>query len=251
MGQAMGVYASDTGGLLPWGAIQHDAPWTSSTLPNASNRENFWRWHYTLSEILSKPLLKDGLVRGLSPIFRDKDIIEGPEGRWVCHYTSNPRLMYQANEPDNLPAIFSGWSVQPIHPRDRVQRKVASVHRPAEVFVIWDAPQGLDWDHNAYELASSMDGWALYSTHGYCLDSPSPGVKYDRPIPPGFIGNNLDGRALQRQYNIDLVNIFSWQSHLRFRHKNNTMLAALCADGHVETRRVGEVMVKDICTNYK
>ena len=32
---------------------------------------------------------------------------------------------------------------------------------------------------------------------------------------------------------------------------NNTRLAALCLDGHVETRAVGEVKVRDIFTNYK
>jgi hypothetical protein len=40
-----------------------------------------------------------------------------------------------------------------------------------------------------------------------------------------------------------------WTSHLRFRHMNNTTLSALCLDGHVETRLVGQVTRKDIYTN--
>jgi prepilin-type processing-associated H-X9-DG protein len=34
---------------------------------------------------------------------------------------------------------------------------------------------------------------------------------------------------------------------MRFRHQRNTMGNFLFADGHVETRRVGEVTVREFC----
>jgi len=255
MGQALQIYTVNSKGLLPWGAIQHTAAWTDNTLPNASMRQEYWFWEFTLSEIMDKNILgSDGLVDRLSGVFKDQDTIDAPQGtRWVCHYTANPRLMYQANEEDDAPLLFG--QTTPLYPPDRTQRKISSVRRPSDVFIIWDAPQIQDQNYNAYELASAMDGWGLYGTNGYCLNVPNPAVKVGRPIPPGNLGNNANGKALQKTWNIDLRTAFAtpdgWRSHLRFRHMKNTRLAALCVDGHVETREVGTVMDRDIFTNYK
>jgi len=102
-----------------------------------------------------------------------------------------------------------------------------------------------------------MDSWGLYATSGYCYDTPSPGFLYERSILPGQlgVGGRQDGKAFQKKYNIDLRQAFNtpdgWLTHLRFRHMNNTRLAALCVDGHVDTRAVGDVKIKDIFTNFK
>jgi len=61
-------------------------------------------------------------------------------------------------------------------------------------------------------------------------------------------------RSLQKKYNIDMRTVFTapdgWATHLRFRHMKNTQMNALCLDGHVESRKVGEAMLLDFCTNY-
>src|SRR5688572_25234399 len=100
-------------------------------------QEEYWRWEYTLSEILDKNLIgSNGLVQRLSPIFRDTDTIDpAPNVRYVTHYTANPRLFYQANESDFAPTFFNG---QQIIPPDRQQRKIGSVRRSSDAFVIWD-----------------------------------------------------------------------------------------------------------------
>lgn len=255
MGQALQIYTTTHKGMLPWGAIQHTAPWTDNTLPNPSNQQEYWFWSFTLSEIMDRNIIgSDGLVQKLNGVFRDVDTIEAPQGtRWICHYTANPRLMYQANEPDLAPALFGGQAQ--LEPQDRTQRKISSVRRPSDVFIIWDAPQIQDQSYNAYELASAMDGWGFYGTNAYCLNVPNPAVRVGRPIPPGKHGNNANGKALQKTHNVDLRTAFTepdaWRSHLRFRHMKNTRMAALCVDGHVETREVGTVMDRDIFTNYK
>src|SRR4051812_41030696 len=153
MGQALQIYTVNSKGLLPWGAIQHTAAWTDNTLPNASMRQEYWFWEFTLSEIMDKNILgSDGLVDRLSGVFKDQDTIDAPQGtRWVCHYTANPRLMYQANEEDDAPLLFG--QTTPLYPPDRTQRKISSVRRPSDVFIIWDAPQIQDQNYNAYELA--------------------------------------------------------------------------------------------------
>jgi prepilin-type N-terminal cleavage/methylation domain-containing protein len=259
MGQAVQMYVANNNGLLPWGAIDHGGNWTDNVLPNSGMQERIWWWYFTLSEIMNRNLLgSDALVSNLSPIFRDRDTIENPQTpRWVSHYTANPRVLYQS-ERDDAPDIFNGWPSpsQAIQPKDRVTRKMSNVKHPSNVFLIWDGPQVQDQNYNAYGLAASMDAWGLYATSGFCYGTPSPGFNYDRAILPGQLGvtGRQDGKAFQKSYNIDYKEAFGgqgWLSHLRFRHLNNTRLAALCVDGHVETRAVGTVMIRDIFTNYK
>jgi hypothetical protein len=165
--------------------------------------------------------------------------------------------MYQANEPDLAPTFFNN---QPqINPPDRVQRKITSVRRPSDAFIIWDGPQVQDQNYNAYELASATDKFGLYSTTGLCFGVHNPSVKYGRPIWPGQFAPTSgqgNGRAAQVKFNIDMRTAFTpgsdaWATHYRFRHMKNTRLAALCVDGHVETREAGTVMDRDIFTNYK
>jgi prepilin-type N-terminal cleavage/methylation domain-containing protein len=242
MGQALHIYVSNTKGFVPWGVIRHTPP-----LP-ASYKEPTTFWEFTLSEVMTRKLADaDGLIHGLSGVFRDQDTILGNDARYVNHYTANPRIFYDAREDDGVPGPF-------IAAIDRRPRKLTSVKRGAEIFVIWDGPQAMDYNHNTYELASAIDAWGLYN-HGLCFDT-NPSLKYDRPIVPGALGVSglQPGKAFQKKYNTDLARAFDpggWLTHLRFRHVNNTRLAALCLDGHVEAREVGTVMVKDIFTNPK
>jgi len=265
MGQAMNNYVASNKGLLPWGVIDRPPGWNA-------DKETTWWWFFTLSEYMNKNLISaDGYVHSLSPIFRDRDAIEPPDNGgsfvdengvshnffWVNHYTSNPRVLYNAHDQDNAPAIFNAGPA--ISGSERKQRKIGTVKRTSNVFVIWDGPQVQNQGYNVYGTAAAMDVWGMDVTTGYCFESPRPGVTYDRATPPGTIGQSgrTDGKALQVKYNRDLRNMFyndgpdGWLTHIRFRHMTNTTLAALCLDGHVETRKVGEFKVKDYCTNYK
>lgn len=277
MGQALQIYTQQNKGLLPWGGIDHGEAWTDNTLPNDSNREVFWWWFFTLSEVLDKnTLASDGLVRSLSPIFRDRDTVEHPVGqRFHNHYTCNPRVLYRADVPDDAPQIFGLGG--PIGPENLQQRKITSVRKPSNVFVIWDAPQAQNWTpasnsayaFHAYGIAEAIDGWGWNTVSALCHDTPNlrnssnPGGTFviERPITPGNLrvsgsvaAQITQARNLQKRFNFDARDAFlpnGWLSHLRFRHMNNSRLAALCLDGHVETRGVGEVMVRDIMTNFR
>src|SRR5215203_4770841 len=92
MGQALQIYTVNNKGLLPWGALQHTASWTDNVLPNPSMQEEYWRWEFTLSEVMDKNLIgPDGFVQRLHGVFKDTDTIEAPSGvRYVTHYTANP-----------------------------------------------------------------------------------------------------------------------------------------------------------------
>jgi len=264
MGQALHVYVGQNKGLLPWGGISHTASWTDNVLPSAANNETFWWWMFTLSEIMNRNMMgPDGLVNNLSPVFRDRDTIDHPAGqRFANHYTCNPRVLYRADVPDDSPVIFGKPS--PIAPQDLTQRKITSVRKASDVFVIWDAPQAQNWTpaanptyaNHAYGIAEAIDGWGWNTVSGLCYDTPNTTFKVDRPIAPGFMRTNVaqSTKLFQSRYNFDAPQAFGgqgWLSHFRFRHMNNSRLAALCLDGHVETRAVGTVMVKDVFTNFR
>ena len=259
MGQALQMYTVASKGYVPWSVVVNDkgaAPWVDGSIPNSTNKELYWWWHFTFSQVLNGNILgADGLVARESPIFHDRDTIDSIDGRFVNHYTANPRILYQANAIECAPNIYAGQPV--IQPQDRhLTRKIAKI-KPNTAFVIWDAPQCADYSNNAYEIAIEMDGNEFTFGHCFCLGSTNPAVVYDRPVTPGGIGQSQNAsvcKAAQLKFNRDLRSAFGspdgWSSHVRFRHLNNSTAAALCLDGHVETRRVGEFSVKDICTNY-
>jgi len=243
MGQAMGIYCVENKGYMPWGDIY-------PTKISPSNQESYWFWNFTLSEIMNRNLMgTDGLVHNLSPVFRDNDTIVGNDFRWVCHYTCNMSLFYSSNIPD----VSGSLRTTP--------RNIASVKQSSQAFVIWDAPQISDpaTQYNAYPLAESIDAWG-WANNGLSLDVLSqPHLQVNGAIFPGQKGQSGTGNAaaglkgLQYTSNYDPPIAFGgsgWTSHLRFRHLKNTTLAALCLDGHIETRKVGTVLRSDIYTNY-
>lgn len=189
----------------------------------------------------------------LSPVFRDKDTIDSSDqpGTLINHYTANPRILYRADIPDDGPAFLGGTGlVANTYP----QRKIGSVKRSAEAMVIWDAPQWQDNQGNAYGVAEAIDAWGWYNTGLIRESRVNP--RLDVAILPGQVGASgvSDGKAAQRKFNQDSPVSFGgsgWQSHLRFRHMNNTTLCALMLDGHVVTRKVGTVLRQDVYTNYK
>lgn len=247
MGAAMHIYVTSQKGALPWGGID------CSATPGA--KVEFWWWYYTLSEVMAKSTVaQDGSIARLSPVFRDRDTIApGDEpSNVVNHYTCNPRVLYRADRPDDSPSLYGGGTS--LMANGYGQRRIGNVKQSDRVMVIWDGPQGLDAKGDTYGIAEAIDSWGWYNTG--LVVNPNSNARLNLAILPGQVGISgfSDGKALQKKYNVDLVSAFSssggWM-HLRFRHMNNTTLAALMLDGHVETRRVGEVLRQDVYTNYR
>jgi hypothetical protein len=217
-----------------------------------SSAELSWYWEFTLSqEIQANILGSDQLVHNLSPVFRDVDVIQVPDFRYVNHYTCNPRIF-----PDN-------WESETLQDGSTiaaqfvVPRKISNI-KPSSVFMIWDAPQCAEWNNNAYEQATEIDENQLtYGTFLFLNSStgiytgPNGNV---RPALPGLNAPNFSPTfdlTQQMKWNVDLpvvqTSINYFNSHMRFRHLQNTTLNALCVDGHVETRAVGTFTPMDIC----
>ncbi len=261
MGQALNIYVTENGGLLPFGDVRHDptgaagpATFWENNVSDPENQELSWYWTFTLSkEVQAKITGADGLVNNLSAMFRDVDTIDAGYGRYVNHYTCNPRIFPDNWEPETLPdgTSISGQYI--------TGRKLSNI-KPSTVFLFWDAPQAADWvpgaPNNAYEQATEIDGNAITASNLLFLDTP--GQKYSRPIAPGgpvHAASASAGVLLQKKYNVDVspgsvptaLGLDYFVTHLRFRHMGNTTLNALCVDGHVENRTVGTFMDLDIC----
>jgi len=252
VGMGLQIYATSNNGLLPWGMLNHGAPHLAGTV-NPYTNEQWWKWHYTVSQMLGTDNMKnvaDWWGPG-SQVFIDRDTIEGQPWGWRSDYIANPRVLLWNDGSDAYPPP-SGTPESQMR-----QRRIASLRRPSESMAVWDAPQWTDYGNSSMELAQCPGGWQ-YSWGTYFV---APNVQpsqtwidsyYNQPIPPGADGG--DGAVLQKQWNKDFPGLFysgpeAFKSAFRFRHLQNTTLNALFVDGHCESRKVGEVTYKDICTS--
>ena len=257
IGQALSLYELDSKGLMPWGVIDRTATWISPPWVSSNNdAEQFWWWYDALGQELNRNLVgPDGHAKNLSVVFSDRDTVQTDSPATnVIHYTANQRIFYQNTNLDYAPQIAYG--ADPLTGNAIRERKISSI-KPSGVFIVWDSAQCLDQNGNAYGLDTELDGNELTFGHGFMLGINNPAVNYNRPVTPGGTVQTQSAakaRTTQIQLNRDMLSAFytpdGWTNELRFRHIRNTMLNALCLDGHVESRRVGEAMVTDFCTNY-
>ena len=260
VGQGMQLYASQFNGLLPWGMLYHDAGSLQST-PNPYPAEPWWKWHYTISNMLGTDNMRSSTdwFRANSMVFEDKDTIEGRPWEWRTDYIANPRV-FQSNwaPPGDESRVCDPYP--PARTRSQMtQRKIASIRNGAEVMAVWDAPQWAGYGNSSIERADHVHGWQFY--WGTYLVTPVlpenswANSYYDQPLRPGAGGG--DGAVLQKQWNKDFAGApwapenasEGYASAFRFRHMNNTTLNALYVDGHVDSKKVGEVKVRDVCTS--
>ncbi len=262
MGQALNIYASENNGLIPLGDVKYDPtgnqgssfPMTWETNMPRSTNEISWYWDFALSQIIQANILgPDLLVHNLSAIFHDVDTIDATYGRYVNHYTCNPRIFMEAYDP------IGNQDGTSDNPQYLTNRKLSNI-KPSTAFLFWDAPQVFDWGPGnvAYEQATALD----YNTIGVgsggneLFVGTKTSYTYNRCISPGDytvpLSNTICATG-EKKYNMDISSNAGlsgpdyFVSHLRFRHLNNTTLNALCVDGHVESRAVGTFMVLDAC----
>jgi prepilin-type N-terminal cleavage/methylation domain-containing protein len=248
MGQALYIYANANRNYFPFGVIDRPEPWEDNTFPNPQNKEFSWWWYMTLSDTLSHNLMgSDGFVHNLSKVFQDRDTIDSSGVFYVNHYVCNERIFYSNYDNDYGPNSVGKPMLDAT--KGEVQlRRLGSV-KPTSVFLFWDGPQSQDLGGNTYGSATELDGNELTFGHYFFLNTPNPAVNYNRPVSPGLPSQSQSAtlcKTAQIKFNIDL-NSYLQFVHLRFRHLSNKSMNALCLDGHVETRRVGEAMVTDFC----
>jgi prepilin-type N-terminal cleavage/methylation domain-containing protein len=254
IGSMLAIYESENQARIPFGYVDHTA------IVTPANEEGYWYWPFTLGEMINKNMISssDGLVHNLPKVFADVDTIQGQDYRWISDYTCNVRIFNCGNMATTLPGpngsnTADGWGASLV-----TNRRATDIKHSSDVFAIWDAPQDLDQNYNAYPIAEGVDSFGFYNTGMYNNLSTNTALRLDLaalPYATGGLpspGGNADGKLLQKRFNYDPPQAYngspSWLS-FRFRHMNNTKLNALCLDGHVETRAVGTLLRHDIFTN--
>jgi prepilin-type N-terminal cleavage/methylation domain-containing protein/prepilin-type processing-associated H-X9-DG protein len=245
MGQMIQMYGNQNKLLAPWGRVEHAelAPGVWSTLPNGNEG---WIWVDTLSIMMGTPRdtapTRPNRVARANKIFYDNDTVDKPSP-WGLgygnHYTGNMRFFGVTNNPDN-----TGGQPYP--------HKII-VKESSKVMIVWDGSQNLEsWgEGSASDLSWGLDNWRILFDHGFYYPTPlnfwyNPAGYGTRILfGDGSLGNNTI-KSLTKM-NFDPV-VDSWKGpYMRFRHQRNTRGNFLFADGHVESRRVDEVYVRETC----
>jgi len=181
-----------------------------------------------LSELLGKKVVDLG-QGPLSPVFTCTEAISlsnGPGSAWapgmIRTMTFNPRA-FPGYDSLATATIAKAWP----------QRKLSSIRNSADKIAFWDGPQIPSWNMTVEPERIFLDNWRWNWDHEFV----------DPPVHGGF------GRwdtAIDTGANVDNG---WWACSVRFRHMNNTTTPVAFFDGHVETRKIGEIHVKDICVS--
>lgn len=157
-----------------------------------------------------------------------------PDERWS--WIGNPRLFADIGADD---AATNGTSKCPA-------RKISSVRSSSEKILMWD--HGVcDWNNYspATSLPYSLDNWAFWNSSGHCWTDPAA----DGSDLNQLCGNGGSGRTVTGIAKDNFDTNGQYDSPMRYRHNNNTTGVFLFVDGHAESRKIGEVLLRDVCVN--
>jgi prepilin-type processing-associated H-X9-DG protein len=114
-------------------------------------------------------------------------------------------------------------------------RKMSSIRSAAEKIAAYEGQQMASWNMSAEMEGSALDGWRSSYGHMYREEIPQGDSNYwdnDRRNAPIDTGANRDG---------------GWfESYVRFRHMKNTAGPVVYFDGHVEVKKPGEILAREI-----
>lgn len=249
IGQALQLYGNVSRGMAPWGRVAHkpgatpDAPWVSSGM------DYTWVDAISIDVMRAEPASSSQPFNAKAPakFFQDRDIdTRNPNTYGSTRYENQ----YQGNI-----RYFGKTSAQvPTHNTFIRPQKLA-IKDAAKVMIVWDGAQiQISWGRGQAEAVSEpLDGYQYNWGHGYLYPKPLDSwfTDYNRPV--GIDGSGSTAINVMRANNRDIYNesFPSSRNAMRFRHLGNTSANFLFADGHVEARKIGTVMLPEICLRRK
>jgi prepilin-type N-terminal cleavage/methylation domain-containing protein/prepilin-type processing-associated H-X9-DG protein len=210
---AVTFYVAESKGFLPRAS---DLDWESM----GTNADTYIR----LSELLGTPFA-DQNVDSLHPVFTCTEAdTTGGGVVWAPHLIRTIQFH---------PRAFPGYDQLQQMSKEYPQRRLASIQKSSEKIAFYEGPQIPVWNMCPEPESIFLDGWRWNWGHMY-LDPPADGNldRLDQPLDTGL--NRDDGW---------------WVCSMRFRHMKNTAGPVAFFDGHVESRRFGEIKVREICIN--
>jgi prepilin-type N-terminal cleavage/methylation domain-containing protein/prepilin-type processing-associated H-X9-DG protein len=244
---AVMIYSSDSKARAPWGYVYGNQE-TGGPLGFGVTG---WSWIDTISIMMNTPRHKAGTkqtntVDQAAKVFGDQDVVDSmdPFSNYHNYYTGNARYFAQAGILD--------YGVDNNGKTYYSQHRV-NVRDGSKVMLIWDGAQQLaaGYDGSAEDISWALDNYQINFGHSYMYPNPgwsyynSSGYYQRAALGAAVNGNNT--LASIKKNNIDPTSA-PWNGpNMRFRHMNNTVMNAVFADGHVESRVIGTVMVREIC----
>ncbi len=280
IGQAIQIYVTENRGLTPSCWVDYSANggyWTSfaDTLSlltqkaSTSNPPNPPGSTYAPDAFNFMPVQE-------SAIFHDTDLGVSIWGPHACDYMGNIRAVGAIYLWDNY-VNNAGSSAWP-------QRQLGSIKRSSEVILAWCGAVNLGQgtDYGCYqEYPNGLDDYEMWGSSQ--SGTPTCGLNYPNPVMSNFnqsdYGNPISlGTSLTiggtnpssrtpglvtpsylKEANTDYYGStgavvgagLSGFEHcfMRFRHLGNNTGNFLFCDGHVESRALGTILLKDICLN--
>ena len=218
---AISIYTNENRGVLP----RSSSVIPGTAMPDPGTWGTFEQTFVRLSEILGTKV-DNASVQSLNPVF-------------VCVYADTTgKLVWAPNIVRTVqfnPRAFPGYDQQkdPAMNREFPQRKLATIRNAAEKVMFYEGPQLPIWNMTSEPESIFLDGWRWNWGHMYA-DPPADGdmSRWNQAIDSGL--NRDDGW---------------WACSMRFRHLKNTVTPVAFFDGHVESRRQGDVKVREVCIN--
>jgi prepilin-type N-terminal cleavage/methylation domain-containing protein/prepilin-type processing-associated H-X9-DG protein len=258
IGQLTQIYVAQNKGSLPMVADQTNFTTFADTLSVMATKS------YAATPFPGQPAGAQNLepVSDM-PVFRDVDT--PLDSSWYAHscaYIANIRAMGAINiwDPVTNDATH-GWK----------SKKLGSVRRSSDTMMVWCGPVEINGTVNYgcfHTFPNSLDNYQMYGGHGLLYPNPvDPNYKsawYSNPIALGApigVGGSPSSQntgsvtpSYLKAANTDYVAIGAFagiggfdSNNMRFRHLRDTTCNFLFFDGHVDSRRLGNVFARDVC----
>jgi prepilin-type processing-associated H-X9-DG protein len=232
IGIALQAY-NDINGVMPWGQLEGTPDRETCGWPEALSQELGITYPPKLPKTSPVMVCPNALVSRQDQVWKSDS--------WF-HYCANPRAMPMGSELHGVDRY-----TDPDNPMKNRLRSLQSINNPSAIALIWDGAQVELYNWSASYLAEIT--WGLDNPPQFVYpprDNAVPLSFYD-----GILPFDADGNT-DMEHNIDVPKSLGKRyCFVRYRHGNNDTINILFADGHVEARKYGEFLWKDVCMNYQ
>ena len=270
IGNLLNIYVSENKGYAPYGEVDKDIFTNTIYSYSGDPTQGPGRWHWpdTLSLYTNKarsnvagfthnPLFYSG-------IFRDTDTVDSPGATYgytdaTEDYAGNLRIFANINDysidPDPKGGIYPGST----SPQANIY-KIATIHQSAQTLIVWCGAQDMSNPNASCDpVPPELDGYrrAFHTFMEYPSSDASdtgPGGYSDYAARANIDNQNDPAQTTNSALKVDNRdydhNINGYNTvAIRFRHIRNTTGNFLAADGHVESRKLGNLIRQEICVN--